>query len=360
MINYSELLSSPNPFEMERLEKRQMLLDNLLLLNRHHIESCQDYKKILRNLKINLSSINNIEDLPFLPVRLFKLFDLISIPRDQVFKTMTSSGTTGQSVSKIFLDKETALNQQKTLMKIVSSFTGISRSPMLIIDSPSVVKDRRMFSARGAGILGFSIFGSNITYGLNDDMSININTISDFLERHKEKNIFIFGFTFMIWQYFLKELQKNGMKFDLSKAVLVHGGGWKKLASESISNETFKETLRDVVGITRVHDYYGMVEQTGCIYMECEHGFFHASHFSDIIVRRSKDFSTCALKERGLIQLLSLLPRSYPGHSIITEDEGAIFGEDNCRCGRKGKYFKVFGRIKNAELRGCSDTHEQR
>ena len=31
---------------------------------------------------------------------------------------------------------------------------------MIIIDTPSVLKDRNHFSARGSGILGFSIFGT--------------------------------------------------------------------------------------------------------------------------------------------------------------------------------------------------------
>jgi len=60
--------------------------------------------------------------------------------------------------------------------------------------------------------------------------------------------------------------------------------------------------------------------------------------------------------EPGIIQTLSILPLSYPGHSLLTEDEGVIVGEDNCRCGRMGKYFQVLGRIKQAEIRGCSDT----
>jgi len=36
---------------------------------------------------------------------------------------------------------------------------------------------------------------------------------------------------------------------------------------------------------------------------------------------------------------------------------GSIFGEDDCLCGRLGKYFIVDGRVKNVELRGCSDTY---
>ena len=45
------------------------------------------------------NNIHSYYDLPFLPVRLFKERDLKSIPDEQVFKVMTSSGTTGQAVS---------------------------------------------------------------------------------------------------------------------------------------------------------------------------------------------------------------------------------------------------------------------
>ena len=109
-------------------------------------------------LGIKGQEIETVEECPFLPVRMFKDMELKSVSDDEIFKTMTSSGTTGQQVSKIFLDRTTSANQQKTLVKIVSEYTGKARLPMLIIDSPSVVKNRMMFSARGAGILGFSIF----------------------------------------------------------------------------------------------------------------------------------------------------------------------------------------------------------
>ncbi|MBR5626924.1 MAG: hypothetical protein IKW74_04810, partial [Thermoguttaceae bacterium] len=96
--------------------------------------------------------------------------------------------------------------------------------------------------------------------------------------------------------------------------------------------------------------------QTGSIFVECEYGRIHASCFSDVIIRRPSDFSVADIGERGLVQLVSLLPTSYPGHSILTEDEGEITGIDDCPCGRLGKTFKIHGRIKNAEVRGCSDT----
>ncbi len=102
-----------------------------------------------------------------------------------------------------------------------------------------------------------------------------------------------------------------------------------------------------------------MAEQLGSVFVECEQGHMHCSNYSDILIRKLQDFSVCQQGEKGLIQLLSVLPYSYPGHSILTEDEGIILGEDDCPCGRKGKYFKILGRIKNAEIRGCSDTYEK-
>ena len=176
----------------------------------------------------------------------------------------------------------------------------------------------------------------------------------------KDQKILLFGFTFMIWQHFYKDLLRlkvEGITFDLSNGILIHGGGWKKLESEAVSHDEFRQRLKDVCGLEHIHDYYGMVEQTGCIYMECECGHLHTSIFSDVITRRPIDFSECVIGEPGIIQVVSTIPESYPGHSLLTEDEGAIEGIDDCPCGRKGKYFRIKGRLQNAEIRGCSDTY---
>lgn len=358
-MEFDQILSI-SPYSLNKEKKRALLGERLRDLTKKHVQNCEQYARVLSLLGIKWEDIKTQYDCPFLPVRMFKDMELKSISAEDVFKIMTSSGTTGQQVSKIFLDRDTSSYQQKTLVKIVKEFTGSSRMPMLIIDSPSVVKDRRMFSARGAGILGFSIFASDRAYALHDDMSIDLDGILEFLKKYQGKKILLFGFTFMIWQHFYKELAQNPGCVDLSNAVLIHGGGWKKLLNEAVEPETFKAELKRVCGLSEVHDYYGMVEQTGCIYMECECGHLHTSIFSDVIVRRKEDFSVCDQGEEGIIQVVSTIPESYPGHSILTEDMGIILGEDDCPCGRSGKYFKITGRIKNAEVRGCSDTYEQK
>jgi len=345
------------PYSLDKASKSKYLESYFFNLTQFHYENCTQYKDMLDAVGYNYKHQHHYSEIPFLPVRLFKMFDLYSVPKGDIVKTMTSSGTSSQNVSKIFLDKETALNQSKALTKIISTYLGTKRAPMIIIDSPAVLKNRKMFSARGAGILGFSIFGTKRIYALDENMELKVDDILAFIKHNEKNRIFIFGFTFMVYQHFIKELLNRKISLDLSNAVLIHGGGWKKLINESITSSKFKDILKQLCCIQSVHDYYGMVEQTGSVYMECELGHLHASIFSDIIIRKPNDFSIASLGEQGIIQTLSVLPKSYPGHSLLTEDEGVLIGEDDCPCGRLGKYFKIIGRIKNAELRGCSDTY---
>lgn len=358
-MEFSELLEI-EPYSLEKEQKEMMLTERLLELTKKHQYACPEYGRILKSISFDSEHVKSYKDLPFLPVRLFKKLKLKSVSDHEIVKTMTSSGTTGQSVSMIYLDKITSLNQQKIMVKIVSDFTGCSRMPMIIIDCPSVIKNRNMFSARGAGILGFSIFGSKKIYALDDDMKLNVDEISKFLNKCQGQKILLFGFTFMIWQHFYKELLRlktEGITIDLSNAIMIHGGGWKNLITEAVSQKEFHDRLKQVCNLQYIHDYYGMVEQTGCIYMQCEYGHLHASIFSDVITRRPIDFSECDIGEKGIIQVVSTIPESYPGHSLLTEDEGRILGEDDCPCGRQGKYFEIIGRLKDAEIRGCSDTY---
>lgn len=357
MVLEEQILAlSDRPFSVLQKNKEEFYLRALKDLDKHHIKACEPYKKIVHFQKEQNKEISKVSDFPFVPVRLFKEIDLYSVDKSQIVRTMTSSGTTGQKVSKIFLDSYTANLQKKVLSQIMAEFFGSKRNPMLVIDARSTVQDRKSFSARGAAILGFSMFGRDITYALDSDMNLDFEAIEQFLDKHKGEDIFIFGFTFIVWKYFYQALLKSGKKLDLARASLLHGGGWKKLIDEKVERDEFKRKIQEVSGIKSCHDYYGMVEQTGSIFIECEHGHFHCSIYSDVITRNPTDFSVCENDQRGLLQLISLIPHSYPGYSILSEDVGVIHGADTCQCGRKGKFFSVLGRIAKAEVRGCSDT----
>ena len=215
------------PYGMAREEKRAFLARELGELTRFHGERCPEYGRLLAAMGAQPGQTDDFESLPFLPVRLFKEFSLKSVPEEALARTMTSSGTTGQQVSRIYLDRETSALQSKVLSRIMGDFLGKQRLPMVILDSSAVVRNRAMFSARGAGILGFSMFGRDKIYALDEKMQLDTECLKAFLEKHEGEDIFLFGFTFMIWLYFVRELRRTGYRPDLSRGVLVHGGGWK-------------------------------------------------------------------------------------------------------------------------------------
>lgn len=348
------------PYSLGREEKRTLYQRALSDRTKMHTQRCEAYRNILRVLGYDSDTECGIEDQPMIPVRLFKEFDLCSVEKDEILKVMTSSGTTGQQVSKIFLDRQNTRDQTRVLTEIIGSFIGKKRLPLLILDTAQVKTNRAMFSARGAGVIGFSMFGRDILYALDADMRIDLDAVQAFLDKHQGERILMFGYTYMIWQYVVQELRKVGVQFQIEDGVLFHIGGWKKLKDQAVDPQAYNRSVAERLGNVRVYNYYGMAEQLGSVFVECEHGHMHCSNYSDIIIRRPQDFSVAELGERGLIELLSLLPTSYPGHILLTEDEGEILGEDDCPCGRKGKYFKIHGRMKGAEIRGCSDTYERR
>jgi len=343
-------------------EKEGLLNSALNQLNHHHYKKCPEFHNLIHSMNYSLTNEHYAEH-PFLSVRLFKMLELKSMASNKVFKQLNSSGTSSQIVSKIFLDAQGAKDQSKILLKILLDLFerkkwGKKRLPMLLIDSPDVVKNKMSFSARGAGIQGLSFLGRNHTYALNNDMTLNHQAINEFVEKFQHESVLIFGFTFMIWKYFIEAVKRFEKKYYFDQALLLHGGGWKKLQTMAVNNETFKQGINDALGNVSVHNFYGMVEQTGTIYVECEQGYLHAPVFSDVLIRDPLTLKDVGIGKEGVIQLFSALPESYPGHSLLTEDLGTLIGQDNCACGRKGRYFTVKGRLAQAENRGCSDTFQ--
>jgi len=90
------------PYSLDKESKHALLSETLTALTRHHYRRCPEYRRILDAMQFDTTLAGSYYDLPFLPVRLFKEYDLLSIDRADVVKTMTSSGTSGQQVSRIF------------------------------------------------------------------------------------------------------------------------------------------------------------------------------------------------------------------------------------------------------------------
>jgi acyl-CoA synthetase (AMP-forming)/AMP-acid ligase II len=348
-----DLLTAP-AFGPTAAERETALGPVLDALTAHHLAASPGYASLVAAAFPGWSPSGRVADVPFVPIGLFKRRDLRSIPDDEVFKFLTSSGTTGE-VSRVALDRATARRQSRALALVMQHVLGTTRRPMLVIDAEAVVRDRRQLSARAAGVVGMMSFGRHHTFALDDDMRPRPDVVATFLADHAGQEVLVFGFTYMVWRHLVQDL--DGHDLDLQGATVVHSGGWKGMEAEGVTNDDFTRALRSRFGVARVCNFYGMAEQVGSVFVEGGDGLLHPSRFAEVVVRDPDTWEEQPVGRPGVLQVLSAVPTSYPGHSILTEDLGVVETVDDPSVEHGGKAFRVLGRVPRAELRGCSDTY---
>ena len=272
-------LLNENPYSLSRDQKKNLFSNKINELTRFHRIRCKEYKKIIDFFGFENKKNYELSNLPFLPVQIFKEFDLISTDKKNIVKILRSSGTSSSHTSKIFLDKKNSLEQVKALKTIVQYHIGTKRLPMLIIDKKSSIINSKDFDAKKAAFFGFSIFGKDFFYLIKENGEIDYQGLNIFLQKTK-KNFLIFGFTYPVYNILYNKLVKNKLKKNFSNGILIHGGGWKKMEKFSVSNKKFKMDLKKKLLLKKSYNYYGLVEQTGSIFLECDCGFFFSSNFS--------------------------------------------------------------------------------
>lgn len=348
-----DALYARTPYSVPQAEKDTLLLEGLNVLSAHHYKNCPKYKQIIDGLWQGQHQAQTLADVPYLPVSVFKTQRLASVPDEDLKLTLTSSGTTGQAVSQILVDATTSVRQQRALANSLGHVLGPKRLPMLVIDTSAVFKDPRMMSARGAGVLGIMRYGRGHAFALDDNMQPDVAAVEAFLEKHAGQPFFMFGFTFMVWLEFYENFKNRGL--DLSQGILIHSGGWKKMIEKAVIPEEFRASFARDFKLEKIHNFYGMVEQIGSLFLEGPDGLLFPPNFADVIIHDPETWAPLPTGETGVIQVQSLIPGSYPGHSLLTEDLGAVEAVD-AGGGWMGKGLRVHGRVAKAELRGCSDV----
>jgi hypothetical protein len=352
-VSFEALLKEP-PHGLAFENRRKIMLPELNALGRKHYEGCEPYRRIINGIWQGKPEASTFEELPFLPVSIFKTQTLQSVAPQEIRLTLTSSGTTGQTVSKVMVDSETSLRQQSALVNSLTHVLGKKRLPMLIIDTQDVYRNPAMMNARGAGVLGMMRFGRDHAFALQADLSPDFAAVKTFLQKTDGAPFFMFGFTFLVWSKFFEAFRNE--KLDLSQGILIHSGGWKKMADKAIDNSVFRAQFAENYALNRIHNFYGMVEQIGSIFLEGPEGLLYPPNFSDVIIRDAHTWKPVPRGTPGLIQVLSLVPKSYPGNSLLTEDLGVIEAIDPETEGWMGPGLRIIGRVPKAELRGCSDV----
>jgi hypothetical protein len=358
------LLSGP-PYYQPPDEKQAGLLEILKEELDYACDRHAGYRNYIRHWTPDYRCAGQVADLPFLPVGNLKANPPLSlVDRDQIKRTLTSSATTSQSPSRVVLDSLTARRMTKGVVIIVRDFIGSARRPYLVVDAP--IRGGNALGARDAAIQGLHPFASEITYCLNaneqGELALDQDRLREFAKKQRDAELLVYGFTTILWSHLVRPLLAKGVCLDLPKASILHSGGWKRLQDQAIEKTLFNEQLVRVFGCSpdRIIDFYGMVESVGVIFPDCPEGNKHAPVFGDVIVRDPLTLSPVAVGEHGIVQVCSVLPTSFPGNLLLTEDMAQVIAYDGCSCGRRGISFRFARRIPKAELRGCGNIQSTR
>lgn len=352
-------VSDVGPFSMDAKSKTKYLRAQLQELLRYHRERCDGYATITESwFRDRPNDGEQLADYPYIPVSLFKEYDLRS--SEEQLAVVQSSSTTSNSAAKIYIDKESRKRQARSANMILSDFVGAERRPYIVFDLESTVRGNSGFSARGAAILALAHLASDFYFVMRegtDGIELDQVALEEAMLKIGSRPFIAYGFTYMLYQAHLA-LAETRLPSAHPDSVFMHSGGWKKLVDIAVDKSTFNSIVASPWGISpeRIIDFYGMVEQIGLAYPDCPAGVKHVPYWAEVIMRRADTLAPADPGESGLIQLISALPLAAPNHSVLAEDLGSIVRHDGCPCGRSGTAFVFEGRAPKSEVRGCSDV----
>ena len=325
------------------------------------------FRNYVEHWPVDFHTADTLADLPYLPVGAFKSNPpLALVEANEVKRTLTSSATTGQVPSRVVLDAGTAKRMTKGVTTIIRDFIGPERRPYLVIDTPENLSTQGELGARGAAIQGLGSFATEVVCCLRRDpegnTSLDLEKLLECAAKWRESEVLAYGFTYVIWTQLVQPLKRQGITLDIPNVRVLHSGGWKRLQREAVTREVFRGGVASVFGCSpdRVIDFYGMVENVGVVYPDCEHGNKHAPAFAEVVVRNPLTLEPVAAGQQGLVQVCSVLPTSFPGFLVLTDDMAEIIDYEECPCGRRGTSFRFAGRVPRAEVRGCGNLETTR
>ena len=353
-----------------RLEPERHEATLLSLLKDELAYACQrspQFRNYAERWPVDYRAAARLADLPYLPVGVFKANPpLALVERSEITRTLTSSATTGQVPSRVVLDAATARRMTKGVMTIMRDFIGSARRPYLVVDTPATLAGSGELGARGAAIQGLRSFATEIVCCLSEDpagiLALDVEKVLECAAKWKDTEVLVYGFSYVLWNHFVKPLESKGITLAMPNARILHSGGWKRLQQQAVSKDVFARVVASAFGCSsgRVIDFYGMVENVGVVYPDCEHGNKHVPAFAEVIVRNPLTLEPVAVGQQGLVQVCSVLPTSFPGYLVLTEDIAELIGSDGCPCGRRGTAFRFVSRAPKAETRGCGNMETLR
>ncbi|MBN2521320.1 MAG: acyltransferase [Bacteroidales bacterium] len=289
------------------------------------------YNRYLELNKININRINNLQDIPFMPVELFKTHKLITGNNPPQI-TFSSSGTTGTYKSKHYIvDIEI---YKKACIKSFNFFYKDFRSFCFLALLPSYLE------REGSSLIymiKYFIDNSKFKHG-----GFYLNNHKDLHSKLMEliaKNIpiILFGVSYALLDF------SEQYSLPPSNIMIMETGGMKGRRDE-ITREELHNKLMKSFNVSAIHSEYGMTELLSQAYSQGE-GRFYAPQWMKILIRDKYDprsyLKTGKTGGINIIDLANVNSISF----IETQDIGKINADGS---------FEVLGRLDNSEIRGCN------
>lgn len=317
MALYDEIFSINGDSEFER---------EALKLFRFQAEHCAPYAEYVRLLGVDPSDVHRVEDIPMLPIEIFKSHKVYCGDNEPQM-VFTSSATTGMVQSRHYV-ADLAI-YERSFTEAFRQFYGDEKECSIYALLPSyleregsslVYMAERLISLCGGG--GFYLHDYE---KLLRDMSRDSNPK------------ILLGVT-----YALLDLAENFAP-HLEDTVVMETGGMKGKRKELPKSELHK-VLCSAFGVERIHSEYGMAELMSQAYSFGD-GIFRTPKWMRVLVRDVNDpFARLSAGRRGGLDIIDLANR-YSCAFIATQDMGMKFEDDS---------FRIEGRISQSDVRGCN------
>lgn len=287
------------------------------------------YRQFTEGLKIDPAAVTNIEDIPFLPIELFKSHEIITghRPAEEIF---TSSGTTGQQQSRHYVT-DVSIYEESYRKGFRIFYGSISQYTVLAL-LPSYLERQ----------------GSSLIYMADDLIRQGKEGSGFYLHNKKElaeklesikgkKKILLLGVT-----YALLDLADE-FPMDLKDVIIMETGGMKGKRKEMIREEVHA-TLCSAFHVDAIHSEYGMTELLSQAYSKGK-GIFHCPPWMKMLARDTDDpLSLVGPGKTGGLNVIDLANINSCSF-IATQDLGKVHEDGS---------FEVLGRFDNSDIRGCN------
>ena len=317
-----------NIFNIQTQEEFKQVALNVF---KHQFKNNKVYRSFCDLLYIHPSSINQVEEIPFLPIQFFKSRKILS-SLEEVQETFTSSGTTGSITSKHFV---TDINLYKeSYLKGFSHFYGNIEDYVVLALLPNYLE-------REGSSLVFMV-DDLIQKSKNSESGFYLNNIEELAKKlteldKKGQKVLLIGVSFA-----LLDLIETA-QFNLKNSIIMETGGMKGRRKELVREE-LHQILQNGFGVSEIHSEYGMTELLSQGYSD-GNGVFKTPPWMKILTRDTEDALTIQqIGKTGGINVIDLA--NYNSCSFIaTQDLGKV---------HKNGTFEIIGRFDNSDIRGCN------